>query len=474
MKSPMGRFGLALLLLAPAARPAAADGADALATAYKREYAFLEAEKKALQRRLKEMQSGSAEKLQQARDEIELLQKKVLALRAEADETEILLQEAGRATANSDRDEDLLRETFERAAESLGRAGFDVAVTADSVETQAELIERIFFHASQLMQRNAQIRREKGAFFLEDGRQTEGELLHFGRVASFGYSQMGSGPLGPAGSNQFKLLPQNEPESALALRQGKAPRKLQLFLYESLEKAVEHKKEKTVLSVIESGGIIGWIIVFIGLVSLGLLLLRSLVLLRADLGSSRLLSRLRSLLAAGRNGEALEVCRRAGTPLGRVLQVTIINIDRQREQLEDLVSEAVLHESPRLERFGATTMVIAAIAPLLGLLGTVTGIITTFDVITEFGTGDPRLLSAGISEALVTTELGLIVAIPTLLIGTLLGGKAGRMIAELEKSALTAVNSAVSPRGGEQGDWGGLPELASAAEGPSASAAPAT
>jgi biopolymer transport protein ExbB len=104
------------------------------------------------------------------------------------------------------------------------------------------------------------------------------------------------------------------------------------------------------------------------------------------------------------------------------------------------VSEAILHEAPRLERFNATVLVFAAVAPLLGLLGTVTGIISTFDVITKFGTGDPKLLSGGISEALVTTELGLMVAIPALLLGTLLSGRAQAMLRDLEKSALQAVN----------------------------------
>ena len=98
-------------------------------------------------------------------------------------------------------------------------------------------------------------------------------------------------------------------------------------------------------------------------------------------------------------------------------------------------------EEARLDRFGALTLVIAAVAPLLGLLGTVTGMISTFDVITEFGTGNPKLLSGGISEALVTTELGLCVAIPVLLLGNLLNGAAHRMKNMLEFSGLRMVNA---------------------------------
>ncbi|MDZ7829410.1 MAG: MotA/TolQ/ExbB proton channel family protein [Halofilum sp. (in: g-proteobacteria)] len=99
-----------------------------------------------------------------------------------------------------------------------------------------------------------------------------------------------------------------------------------------------------------------------------------------------------------------------------------------------------MHESTHLERFGSLILVIAAVSPLLGLLGTVTGMISTFEVITKFGTGDPKLLSGGISTALVTTELGLAVAIPALLIGNLLSGWADRIKDEMEKAALRMTN----------------------------------
>ena len=79
-------------------------------------------------------------------------------------------------------------------------------------------------------------------------------------------------------------------------------------------------------------------------------------------------------------------------------------------------AESALLEEKRLDRFSSAIVVIAAVAPLLGLWGTVTGMISTFEIITEHGTGDPKMLSAGISEALITTQLGLVVAIPMLLL----------------------------------------------------------
>ncbi len=108
--------------------------------------------------------------------------------------------------------------------------------------------------------------------------------------------------------------------------------------------------------------------------------------------------------------------------------------------MEDIVHEAILQESRPLDRFGAIIMVTATASPLLGLLGTVTGMITTFDVITEFGTGDPKMLSGGISIALVTTELGLVVAIPALMLGTLLNAWARNIRRDMEHSALRIIN----------------------------------
>ena len=95
----------------------------------------------------------------------------------------------------------------------------------------------------------------------------------------------------------------------------------------------------------------------------------------------------------------------------------------------------------KTNRFSTVIPVIAAVAPLLGLLGTVTGMISTFEIITEHGTGDPRMLSSGISEALITTQLGLIVAIPMLLLGNILKGWSKKQMIGFEGLVLRVVAS---------------------------------
>ncbi|MBT8148703.1 MAG: MotA/TolQ/ExbB proton channel family protein [Gammaproteobacteria bacterium] len=125
----------------------------------------------------------------------------------------------------------------------------------------------------------------------------------------------------------------------------------------------------------------------------------------------------------------------SNNPLGRVLAVYEENPDLDTETLELKLNEAVLKEIPKLESSLTLIKIIAAVAPLLGLLGTVTGMIITFQSITIFGAGDPKTMAGGISSALVTTVLGLVVAIPTLLAHTVVNGRAKRIIHVIEEQA---------------------------------------
>ena len=121
-------------------------------------------------------------------------------------------------------------------------------------------------------------------------------------------------------------------------------------------------------------------------------------------------------------------------PLGR-LQIVANESGEHIETISLRLDEQLAEESSALKRGLTTVAVLAAISPLLGLLGTVTGMIETFQSITLFGTGDPKLMSGGISQALITTQVGLAVAIPLVLLHSLLTGKANRMIENLAKQS---------------------------------------
>ncbi len=129
------------------------------------------------------------------------------------------------------------------------------------------------------------------------------------------------------------------------------------------------------------------------------------------------------------------------SPLGRVLAAGLANRHRGREVLKEAVEDTGRHVVHELERFLNTLGTVAVISPLLGLLGTVTGIINAFNAITTQGVGDPRVLSGGIGEALITTAAGLIVAIPALVAYRYLRGKVDELVIDMEKEAMKLVQA---------------------------------
>jgi biopolymer transport protein ExbB len=135
---------------------------------------------------------------------------------------------------------------------------------------------------------------------------------------------------------------------------------------------------------------------------------------------------------------------------GALLSTGVDNADERRGTLEEILYEKILAVRPQLERFLPFIALTAAAAPLLGLLGTVTGMIKTFNLITIFGTGDAKSLSSGISEALVTTELGLIVAIPALILHGVLARMARQKLGDMEQTALGFINGVVATRHAKQ------------------------
>lgn len=137
---------------------------------------------------------------------------------------------------------------------------------------------------------------------------------------------------------------------------------------------------------------------------------------------------------------ALEDARRLRPPLRAVIEEGIRHRDAPKESLEEILYERLIAQTPRLESLLTPLAVCASTAPLLGLLGTVTGMIHTFRLITVHGTGDAGVLSSGISEALVTTEVGLAIAIPALLIHAFLSRRVTRATANSQRAAITFVN----------------------------------
>lgn len=159
--------------------------------------------------------------------------------------------------------------------------------------------------------------------------------------------------------------------------------------------------------------------------------------LRADrIVKGDLLREIEELLRQKKLTEAHTLCRRSSSAMTRILQVAILNHDKGKEEIKALIEEAGRQEMPVLERYLTLLGTLAAITPLLGLLGTVTGMIRAFMVIAEAGVGTPATLASGIYEALITTAAGLSVAIPTLVFHTYFVNKVDGLVLEVEKHSL--------------------------------------
>jgi len=143
---------------------------------------------------------------------------------------------------------------------------------------------------------------------------------------------------------------------------------------------------------------------------------------------------------AGNFQKAEQIAVQNPTVISRTLLACLSRRLEGRGVMEDAIAESILHELPKLERFLPSIGMLASVAPLLGLLGTVTGMIKTFDTITMFGSGRPRLMAGGISEALVTTAAGLAIAISVLLIHNFLSSRAERLTADAERFSATLLN----------------------------------
>ncbi|MCU7996109.1 MotA/TolQ/ExbB proton channel family protein [Shewanella glacialipiscicola] len=171
---------------------------------------------------------------------------------------------------------------------------------------------------------------------------------------------------------------------------------------------------------IESGGVIGYIIMI--LLALGMLI-----------SIERLVTM--SIIGARVNSQRKNVDKPGNNALGRILKVYQENKDVDVETLELKLDEAILKETPALEARISIIKVLAAIAPMMGLLGTVTGMIATFQSIQLFGTGDPKLMAGGISMALVTTVQGLVAALPLMLMHAIVVARSKSIVQILEEQS---------------------------------------
>jgi biopolymer transport protein ExbB len=309
-----------------------------------------------------------------------------------------------------------------------------------SLENIQQMSELFFEEIEQ----NGKIAVNSLSFVDRSGKKTSGEVIRVG-VFNALFSKDGAvGYLEYSPSKQaFHQLTIDPPGSMIrSARKFIQDGSQNLFVDLSGGGAFRQLTEKpTWLDELKSGGILVYPIVGLGLIALILIIERFLLLYREGRYSEALSKEITPLMQNGKWEKALEVCTRKGGSLAQVLESGINHRHEHTEIVESVISEKIQSSLPLLERNMSALQILGMVSPLMGLLGTVTGMIATFQMITLYGTGDPKIMSGGISEALVTTEYGLIVAIPIILAHGYLQGKIDGIINTLEEKAITLVNA---------------------------------
>ncbi|MEJ2761196.1 MAG: MotA/TolQ/ExbB proton channel family protein [Gammaproteobacteria bacterium] len=193
------------------------------------------------------------------------------------------------------------------------------------------------------------------------------------------------------------------------------------------------------LELMKAGGLLMWPLLLCSIISLAIIAERFWSLQTKRIAPRNLVAQVWQWQKSGELDAQRMQQLRAGSPLGRILAAGLVNRQHEREVMKESIEEVGRHVVHELERFLNTLGTIAAITPLLGLLGTVIGMIKVFTVITSQGVGNPSVLAGGISEALLTTAAGLTVAIPTLMFYRYFQGKVDELVVTMEQEALKMV-----------------------------------
>ncbi len=195
------------------------------------------------------------------------------------------------------------------------------------------------------------------------------------------------------------------------------------------------------LELVKSGGWLMAPIILCSIAAMAIIVERLWSLQRERVVPEDLVARAWQWASTGALTEERIQALRDGSPLGRILAACLASRHLDRELMKEYIEEVGRHVAHELERYLNALGTIAAISPLLGLLGTVIGMIKVFAVITAHGVGEPRILAGGISEALITTAAGLTVAIPSLLFHRMLRGRVDALVVTMEQEALRMVGA---------------------------------
>ena len=304
----------------------------------------------------------------------------------------------------------------------------------------------------QEMDEVGKIKRRTGKFVGPDGKEATGEILRIGSFTTF-YRL-------PDGSVGF-LTPNAEGKRLIAVS-GDIDRWMRngiedYFDGKSISAPVDLSnggyfshltKSEDFRDWLEKGGSVMYAILAVGIFAVLLGLERIIVLGTKARASETVMNQIKDMAIKRKWQEAKAYCAsKSRIPTCQMLDSVIEHVGHTQEVLENALQEAILKQIPKLERFIPTLALLAVISPLLGLLGTVSGMITTFNVIQEVGTGDPTLMATGISEALLTTQFGLMTAIPIMLVHHFLKSQVDKIVVDMQEKGMAFAVTLVKQEG---------------------------
>jgi len=342
--------------------------------------------------------------------------------------------------------EALLERTLLRVQNSLSK---QQSPLAPRITTEVELLPQASAEILNHIAHKGSIRLEQNAtWFGEGGTEQTSDVLWLSELSAIALAPEG-GALFATETGELrqdldsdKKIQRALVTTARALTASPHPGTLRAFLFDPNFPSNNHfSKTKSLLETVESGGLVMWPILLLALIAFGITLERLWNLNLVHTNAEHLMVEVDEFIQQGQWQRADESCERNPGVVARVMEAILDHKELTREQMEDRATEVILSCRPSLERFLSGLNIIAAVSPLLGLLGTVTGMIATFLVITEHGTGDPRLMAGGISEALLTTQFGLMVAIPALMAHALLNRWVEHILGDIETNSLKLLNS---------------------------------
>lgn len=381
----------------------------------------------------------------QEEDQLEKLRKEFATLKERED---LLKQEL-----SSEKEEiDAIEGNVRGAAKDAVSTSRDNPVTAQFPERTREMqalvdmrqfpgmpaIKQLVKFFFQEMMEEGRIVRRTGAFIGPDGRETNGEIVRVGRFTT--YYRMKDGKVG-------FLLPDATGEKLMAIT-GEVPYSIRKRISAFLDAKSDigpidpsagggfaKLTEKVDLrDWLESGGVFMYAILAVGVLGILLGAERLISLGTKARASDAVMGKIKEMVGKGSWQDARDFCRKnKRVPTCQMIDGVMEHTGHKEDVLENALQEAILKHTPMLERGLTTLALLAAVAPLLGLLGTVTGMITTFKVITQVGTGDPGMMAGGISEALLTTQFGLMVAVPIMFIHHFFQRKVERILGDMQE-----------------------------------------